>query len=217
MKQAWALTAMLFAFPAFAQAPVTPAPATVTPVTKPAMYAPARSNAPLLPVPKLLPAPPAERGGRAVESPPAFPGRVPPLPPARACAKGDIEGLWKLLQVYEEPSGAETNAFYARPSQYLRFNPDTTYGQFVSNQDIGMSDDMLDRGMRQQGNGTQQYVLQQGGMIYYYSNSIATKSEACFIVTNPREYFPQGQMLLMPPSTQSPTRWVKVYTKIWGR
>ena len=56
--------------------------------------------------PAIQPAGPSSKGGRIVAPFPAMPGRVPVLPNAHKCAAQEIQGLWKLMMVYEEPSGA---------------------------------------------------------------------------------------------------------------
>lgn len=164
---------------------------------------------------EVLPAPGTTRDGPDVTPPPAFPGQVPVLPPARACKAADLAGLWKLLQVYEEPSGTETAAFQEAQLQYLRFNADSTYGQYLEPFDKGQHLKLVNQGMVQQATGLQQYVVQPDGKMFFYSDGVAVKSQACFIAEKSQNYYREGQMLLMPPSQDSPTRWVKIYTKLW--
>ncbi|NBX04008.1 MAG: hypothetical protein EBR02_08135 [Alphaproteobacteria bacterium] len=173
------------------------------------------SELPNLSAPSILPALPATEGGSMVLPPMAQPGRVPALPPSRICAQADIIGKWKLLQVYEEPTGPETGVFYSLPSQYLAFNVDSTYDTYEKDKDIQIELEKLKAEMKQQVRGLQQYVMQANGHLYFYRDSVATKQQACFIVVTGNTFFAEGQMLLMPPNPQSPTRWVKVYSKIW--
>jgi|GEM_PF-2991894 len=169
----------------------------------------------LPPAPNILAAAPSTKGGRVVAPFPVMLGRVPALPSARKCTPKDAPGLWKLMMVYEEPKGGETTEFYARPSQYLWFQPDSSYGQYWSDRDVLLHPQMIRNAMRSQAQGLQQYLVHESGMLYFYLNSAAVKTQACFIVDQDKDFFYEGQMLLMPPNVQSPTRWVKVYTKIW--
>ena len=173
------------------------------------------SDLPNLPTPTLVPALPAVEGGPMVVSPPAQPGTVPDLPPAHPCSQQDVEGLWKLLQVYEEPSGPESAVFYSTPSQYIKFKIDNTFEQYEKEQDAPIKLATLEEMMQEQTKVLQQYVVQAGGQLYFYRDSVAFKQQACFIVAESNSFFAEGQMLLMPPNTQSPTRWVKLYSKIW--
>ena len=64
--------------------------------------------------------------------------------------------------------------------------------------------------------GLQQFVIQKSGMIFFYQNSVAVDSQACFIVASHVGSFLVGQMLMMPPAGQTSVRLVKVYEKIWS-
>ena len=190
---AFALTGLALAYPALAQ-----------------MEAP-----PSLPAPTVLPAPPAVQGGPMVVPPPATPGTVPELSPARPCTQKDAEGLWKLIQVYEEPAGPESAVFYSMPSQYIKLKPDSTFEQYDTERDVPMKISALEALMKEGTKTLQQYVMQVGGQLYFYRDGVAIKQQACFIVAESNSYFGAGQMLFMPPNTQSPTRWVKVYSRVW--
>ncbi len=175
----------------------------------------AQLDAPLLSPPTIIAAPPATDGGPNVMPPPATPGKVPSLPPSRTCVQQDMQGLWKLLHVYEEPMGPETSVFYSVPSQYMNFKGDSTFEAYEHAKDVPISIAQILAIMKERTKGLQQYVVQANGQLYYYRDSVANKQQACFVVVEGNQYFAAGQMLLMPPNPQSPTRWVKVYSKIF--
>ncbi len=173
------------------------------------------SAPPRLTPPSIMPAMPTYPNGPMVMPPMALQGQVPELPPSRSCGPQDVLGLWKLLQVYEEPSGPELSVFYSMPSQYVRFTTDGMLGLYEKELDVSLLPQKVLDEMKQQNRGLQQFVVQAGGQMYFYRDSVAVKQQACFIVVNGSNFFASGQMLLMPPNPQSPTRWVKVYSKIW--
>ena len=147
--------------------------------------------------------------------PAAQPGVVPDLPASHPCEAADIRGLWKLLQVYEEPSGPETAVFYSAPSQYIEFKNDNTFDTYEKEKDTAINLRDLAEAMKQQNKVLQQYVLQNEGQLYFYRGGVAYKQQACFIAVESNNIFSNGQMLLMPPNPQSLTRWVKLYSRVW--
>ena len=138
----------------------------------------------------------------------------PALPQSRLCNSATVQGIWKLLMVYEVPSGNAINLYTVRPLQYLIFDERSNYGEYISTlRDVSLFDVKRDAMFT----GTlQQYKVNNSGIVFFYRNSVAADSFACFIVANPKGPFEEGQMLLMPPPTNTKTRMVKVYQKISG-
>ena len=139
----------------------------------------------------------------------------PKLPQSNLCTKDILPGAWKLLMVYESPPAAEMTLYASRPLQYYLFDSAGRYGDYVSSlRDISI-DDIRKEVARQQTN-LQQYVVNDAGMLFFYKDSIAIDSLACFIVAQDSGPFESGQMLLMPPQRAAKGRMVKVYQKVWA-
>jgi hypothetical protein len=141
--------------------------------------------------------------------------QFPPLPPSRPCAASDIFGNWKLIEVYEEPPGNALAEYGLRPNQYMQFFPDSTYMRFSDPYARKLTPEGVQREIKksQPDGALYQYVLGESGVIYFYSQGVATDSLACFIVANQRGNFLVGQMLLMPQAGQQSSRLVKVYNR----
>lgn len=136
----------------------------------------------------------------------------PALPPSRTCTPADVPGVWRMANVYESPVGLEVSAFRTNPVQYIWFRPDTIYYKFAGQKNLPLP--TIGGIMKKGAKGTQQYVVNESGIIYFYVNSAAIDTQACFIVANATGSFKVKQMLLMPPEGQIKGRLVKVYTKI---
>lgn len=147
-------------------------------------------------------------------------GYFPALPPSKPCGKTDIDGIWKLVQLYELPKGVETEGFTAKPFQYFFFNNNGTYKESRQTQNISLESIKRNLLIRDEEN-VLQYVVHESGIIFFYNNSVPSDSLACFIVANPRDQFKIGQMLLMPPANADGSvpavRLVKVYQKVWNQ
>lgn len=166
---------------------------------------------------KARPVEPAQDLPLMPEAPPpanaARPSTMPALPVSRACKQADIEGLWRLLRVYEEPIGKELTTFTSNPMQYIYYKSDGTYGKYNGGEVLTAAEQIVDH-IDKHTTGLQQYLLQDTGMIYYYQDKVATTSQACFIVLKPRESFLPGEMLQIPPKGQVNGRLIKEYTKV---
>lgn len=137
----------------------------------------------------------------------------PKLPRSKYCDKNTILGAWKLLMVYEVPSGREIGLYTLRPLQYMIFEPDSRYGEYVSSLRAISPNDARQFALDQKA--PQQYTLNNSGIVFFYKNAIATDSLACFIVADNDGPFEAGQMLLMPPEKAAGgRRMVKVYQKM---
>jgi len=144
---------------------------------------------------------------------PVRPAAIPPLPISNICKQSDMEGLWKLQQVYEEPAGSASAAFNLNPIQYVYYKPNGVYGKY--NGDGGLTTpaliiDHIDKHAA----GLQQYLLQNTGIVYYYQDKIANDTQTCFIVLKRKDPFMPGDMLLMPPKGQITGRLIKQYSKV---
>lgn len=139
---------------------------------------------------------------------------IPPLPQSRSCKAPDLIGLWKLAQVFESPPGTEISAFTGNPVQYLLFRPDSFYGRLNAGK-TEMPAGAAISNITQHTAGQQQYVAQNSGFVYFYQDSVAVDTQACFIVAKSSDGFTQGQMLLMPPQGKINGRLVKAYSKVW--
>lgn len=136
----------------------------------------------------------------------------PKLPESKICDKNAVVGAWKLLMVYEVPSGREISLYTSRPLQYVIFEADSRYGDYISTiRDIS-AEDARDYVLAD--STISQYNVNNSGQIFFYKNSIATDSLACFIVARNEGPFEIGQMLLMPPEKAAKGRMVKIYQKI---
>jgi len=138
----------------------------------------------------------------------------PKLPPSTFCAKENLIGMWKLLMVYEVPSGREIKFYTNNPLQFYVFNADSRYGRYESILHAITLAEVKRIALSQISN-TQQYTLNKNGTLFFYKNQVATDSLACFIVAANAGPFMTGQLLLMPPKKSQRTRMVKVYQKMF--
>lgn len=138
----------------------------------------------------------------------------PKLPPSTFCTKENLIGMWKLLMVYEVPSGHEIKVYTYNPLQFYVFNSDSRYGRYESVLHAITLSDVKKIALSQISN-TQQYTLNQSGILYFYKDRIAVDSMACFIVAGNSGPFLSGQLLLMPPKKSTRGRMVKVYQKMF--
>ncbi len=143
------------------------------------------------------------------------PSMFPALPPSRACVRKDLQGTWKLQNVYEEQVGTETADFQNNPVQYLSFENDNIYAQIRAGRSDLSTTAIQDAVKSARGKDLSQYLMHESGMLYFYKNGVAAETRACFIVASDAGNFRAGQLLLMPPQGQHPGRMVKVYAKIW--
>jgi hypothetical protein len=139
----------------------------------------------------------------------------PKLPKSSVCTQEKIAGTWKLLLIYEVPSGRELEIYSTLPMQYYIFrSADGRYGDYmgvlqsmsmaqIQNLAIDKLEDL------------KQYVVNSSGMLFFYRNRIPVDSLACFIVEEPQPPFMRGQLLLMPPEKSSQgRRLLKVYQRV---
>jgi len=137
----------------------------------------------------------------------------PKLPPSKFCTKESIAGVWKLVMVYEVPSGSEMQTYAKYPLQYQIFEDDNLYGDYIG---VLGSRSVLEarREARRKLDGFRQYVVDDSGGLFLYKDGIAVDKLACFIVASTTPPFSYGQMLLMPPQKSATARLVKVYQKM---
>lgn len=164
------------------------------------------------------PAAPVAATPAAAATNPAFAAQppadsFPTLPPSRPCARQDIDGLWRLNNVYESPQGVESSTFTSQPHQYLLFLRDDTYRTYRTSWPE-KSDAVVMRQLElEEPDHLEQFVVGENGLVYFYRDSVAIDTQVCFIVANQRAPFTVGQMLLMPPEGQSSVRLVKAYDR----
>lgn len=121
-------------------------------------------------------------------NPPTF----PPLPPARPCKAQEVMGPWELKKVFEHSTNGSSSELKVNPGQRLVFNRDGLYTEDKFNQPtkpktIGEEEPL------------NQYVAQDSGIIYFYTDGKITDSRACFIIAAAQKDIIPGQMMLMPP------------------
>ncbi len=139
----------------------------------------------------------------------------PVLPPSSFCKKEDIIGIWKLIMVYEVPSGREIELYTQKPLQYYVFESDSRYGEFTSILSaISLKD--VRRSVVENQRTLQQFSLNKGGMIFFYKDRTAVDSLACFIVAKTFAPFAKGQLLLMPSEKAARGRLLKIYQKVFA-
>ncbi len=136
----------------------------------------------------------------------------PKLPPSVTCSKEAVAGVWKLLMVYEVPSGNEIKLYTERPLQYLVFEADSRYGDYISplraiNTNSIRNYVIADKEPRQ-------FTLNDAGILYIYKAGIPIDSLACFIAAENSGPFEAGQLLIMPPKNLAKGRMVKIYQKM---
>jgi len=142
--------------------------------------------------------------------------QFPPLPPARPCVMKDVLGIWKLISVYEEPSGPEALNFASNRYQYMLFDNTSIYARYAS-ATVSMPPNMAKEELEKQSqDGLHQYVIGENGLMYFYSQGVAVDTQACFIVANDRGPFVIGEMILMPPKGQIKGRLAKVFIRYNG-
>lgn len=137
----------------------------------------------------------------------------PQLPQSRACTADDLPGVWKLLRVYEAPSGIEMTAFVTNPVQYILFDANSIYGKYNAGR-TELPAPSIRNAITQHASGLQQYLVDASGFVFFYQDKAAIDTQACFIVANPLGQFLAGQMLLMPPEGTIQGRLVKVYARV---
>ena len=95
------------------------------------------------------------------------------------------------------------------------FEDDNRYGEYISPlRDVAINE-VEKVAITSAGKTIQQYNLNDSGQIFFYKNSIATDSLACFISARNEGAFEIGQMLLMPPEKAAKGRkMVKIYQKM---
>lgn len=138
----------------------------------------------------------------------------PKLPPSSLCTREKLVGIWKLIMVYEVPSGREMELYYTHPLQYYVFEADNRYGDYVSVLYAATLKEVKETALSKQ-KALQQYIIDKSGMVFFYKERIAVDSLACFIVAKATPPFMAGQMLLMPPEKSTQGRMVKVYQKMY--
>ncbi|MDX1975468.1 MAG: hypothetical protein SFT92_07305 [Rickettsiales bacterium] len=138
----------------------------------------------------------------------------PALPPSRPCKKEDVAGFWKLSNVYERPAGQELLNFNAQPYQYLLFSADSTYKETRVGYGSIPDAEAYQKLQAEQSNALLQFVVSEGGLIYFYKERAHDYTMACFIVANGKDPFVVGDILLMPPADPTRTsRLLKVFKK----
>ena len=138
----------------------------------------------------------------------------PRLPQSTFCTKEKLVGTWKLLMIYEVPSGSEIAKYTSNPLQYYIFEQDGRYGEYVSILRAITMKEVRESVITKQQK-LQQFTLNKTGLMYLYRDGIVTDSLACFLVASANPPFMTGQMLLMPPEKASRGRLVKVYQKMY--
>jgi hypothetical protein len=117
--------------------------------------------------------------------------------------------------LYEVPAGREMQGYVTHPLQYFVFDADSRSGEYRSIiRNINLHEV---RGLVMSNNDVvRQFTVAESGMIFFYKNSIAVDSLACFIVDVNLPPFRAGQMLLMPPEKASAgVRMLKVYERAY--
>lgn len=138
----------------------------------------------------------------------------PKLPESAICTKEGLIGMWKLLMVYEVPSGREMEFYTVNPLQYFVFEADSRFGEYTSMLHAISLREIKDTVLAKQKN-VQQFSINKSGMIFFYKDSVAVDSLACFIVAKTAAPFRIGQLLLMPSEKAAKGRMVKVYQKMF--
>lgn len=138
----------------------------------------------------------------------------PKLPPSSLCAKEKLLGTWKLLMVYEVPSGREMKTYMNSPLQYYVFTPDNRYGEYVGPLQALTLQEVKTLAIDMKSE-NRQFVVNDKGMLFFYTNRLAVDSLACFIVEGAIAPFRTGQLLLMPPEKSARGgRMLKVYQRV---
>jgi hypothetical protein len=151
----------------------------------------------------------AQDSGQAYSSIEMF----PKLPLSKICTKDKLVGAWKLLMVYEVPAGNELSIFRRNPLQYIIFDADNRYGEFISSLRAVSMREVRSYSITQQ-KVLQQYVVNKYGILFFYKDGIPVDSLACFVAVSNDPPFEDGQLLLMPPENVARGRMVKVYQKM---
>lgn len=138
----------------------------------------------------------------------------PKLPESSLCTKEKLVGTWKLLMVYEVPSGREIELYTGSPLQYYVFEPDTRYGEYISILGAVTLKAVREMAIDKQKT-PQQFLINKDGLIFFYKAGLAVDSLACFLVEKTSPPFRVGQLLLMPPEKAAKGRMLKVYQKMF--
>ena len=141
-------------------------------------------------------------------------GVFPPLPPSNFCTKEDLIGIWKLIMIYEVPSGREIELYTQKPLQYFVFEADSRYGEYTSILSATTLKEVRDSVIENQRQ-IQQYSLNKSGMVFFYKDSTPVDSLACFLVAKTTPPFAKGQLLMMPSEKSARGRMVKIYQKMF--
>jgi hypothetical protein len=197
MKNLWLVLLALCVSPALAQEAAAP-PAEPVPVVTPRAVpeAPAPENIPVTLQPNS--------------------GNFPPLPPSRPCARPDADGLWKLKNVFEKPRGPTSADFANNPHQYILFLRNDTYRTYKEVWGEKTPEQVKSELEITPTAGTQQFVVHESGMLFFYVDGQNIDSQACFIVANALGPYMPGDMILMPPEGRIATRLALVYERVVG-
>lgn len=156
----------------------------------------------------------AQNQDSSVPAPTSSLNVFPKLPQSSLCKKEKLVGTWKLIMVYEVPSGKEIELYTNSPLQYYVFEGDNRYGEYVSMLQAITMKEIRDTIIVKQKK-LQQFSINKDGFLFFYTDAVATDSLACFMVEKGAPPFRAGQLLLMPPEKAARGRLVKVYQKMF--
>jgi hypothetical protein len=139
---------------------------------------------------------------------------IPELPPSLPCKQKWLFGLWELKRVFESPLGTETAAYNENPVQYIGFRKDTRFFRYNAGK-TRMDPQEVYKIVNSHSGALLQHLLQDGGMLYIYQDSVATDTLVCFVVAESRPPYGAGNLILMPPKGQVAGRLIKIYRKVW--
>jgi hypothetical protein len=114
----------------------------------------------------------------------------------RPCIQDDIYGIWKLINVSEQPAGPQLDTFQHSPHQYIYFDKSTKFNEEMGTTAYEDSGPLIDRFERNASRALQQFVMTDTGAIYIYKNQVATQMLTCTFVTGAHDFYQKGDLIL---------------------
>lgn len=137
-------------------------------------------------------------------------------PTIRYCNNAkDIQGIWMLNKLYEQPVGKLTQEQKSNPHQYILFQNDGLYYTANPNKRYGRISQARNDLHKSSGKDVWQFIVGEQGVIYFYKNQVFSHSYYCGKVTKPGDGYRKGQIILTPTDAGN-AQIYKTYQKVRG-
>lgn len=123
-------------------------------------------------------------------------------PRVRFCYQNDMRGFWKLRRVFETPEGVMAGDFKEFSHQYFYFEGNGIRYDLKSKQEHVDRGKLLQAMKDSKGDDLQQFVVNDSGGLYFYTNRELAGSYYCGIAEESGGPYLQGDMILTPAEGQ---------------